>query len=100
VDKNAAYPPAIKELQEEEALPEGCELRQSKYLNNIVEQDHRGIKRRVNPGLGFGSFDTAERTLQGYEVMHMLRKGQFQGADRGDVLAQNAAIAEWFGVAV
>jgi transposase, IS6 family len=41
----------------------------------MVEQDHRCVKRRVNPGLGFGSFDTAERTLQGYEVMHMIRKG-------------------------
>lgn len=65
-------------------------------------RDHlvRGIKQRVNPGLGFGAFDTAERTLQGYEVMHMLRKGQLEGAARGDVHSQNAAIAALFGVAV
>ena len=65
-----------------------------------MEQDHRFVKRRVNPGLGFGSFETAKRTLQGYEVMHMLRKGQVRGADRGDVLAQNAAIAALFNVDV
>ena len=100
VDKNAAYPPAVKELKEEEAMPEGCKLRQSKYLNNIIEQDHRGVKRRINAGLGFGSFQTAERTIRGYEVMHMYRKGQVNGADRGDVLAQNAAIAGLFGVGV
>jgi transposase-like protein len=99
VDKNAAYPPAVKELQEEEALPEACQLRQSKYVNNMIEQDHRGIKRRVNPGLGFGSFATAERTLQGYEAIHMTRKGQLRGTDRGDVLSQNAMIAELFGLA-
>jgi transposase, IS6 family len=51
VDKNAAYPKAFNELKAERAIPEGCELRQVKYLNNIVEQDHRFIKRRVKPGL-------------------------------------------------
>ena len=100
VDKNAAYPPAVKELKEEEAMPEGCELRQSKYLNNMIEQDHRGVKRRIHAGLEFGSFQTAQRTIQGYEVMHMYRKGQVKGAARGDVLAQNAAIADLFGVGV
>jgi transposase-like protein len=50
VDKNAAYPKAFKELKEEGSLPQACELRQVKYLNNIVEQDHRFIKRRVKPG--------------------------------------------------
>ena len=43
-------------------------LRQSKYLNNIVEQDHRGIKRLVKPGMGFGSFNTARITIRGYEM--------------------------------
>ena len=61
VDKNPAYPAAIKELKEEGFLPEACEVRQIKYLNNIVEQDHRFIKRRVKPGLGFQSFHTAWR---------------------------------------
>ena len=76
VDKNAAYPKAIDELKEKEELSEQLELRQNKYLNNIVEQDHRAIKRLVKPGMGFGSFNTARRTLKGYEIMHMLRKRQ------------------------
>jgi transposase-like protein len=65
VDKNAAYPKALKELKAEGTIPEGCELRQVNYLDNIVEQDHRFIKRLVKPGLGFFSLETAWRTLQG-----------------------------------
>ena len=98
VDQTAAYPPAVKEFKEGDALPQGCERRQRKYLKNRVEQDHRGIKRRVNPGLGFGSFATAERTIPGSEVRHMIRNGPFNGAARGDVLSQNAVIAGLFGV--
>ena len=100
VDKNAAYPKAFKELQAEEAIPEACELRQVKYLNNIVEQDHRFIKRLVKPGMGFFSLETAWRTLQGYEAMHMLRKGQMQEVNKGDSSSQAAFIARLFGVAV
>ncbi len=51
-------------------------LRQIKYLNNIVEQDHRFIKKKVRSILGFKSFDTANKTITGIEVMNMLRKGQ------------------------
>src|SRR5262245_49503316 len=76
VDRNKAYPPAIEELKEEGVLPIASQLRQSKYLNNIIEQDHRFIKRRINPGLGFFSFNTARRTISGYEVTNMIRKGQ------------------------
>lgn len=99
VDKNAAYPPAITDLKQDDALPEATETRQSKYLNNTVEQDHRFIKRRSNPGLGFGSFNTARRTLKGYEAMNMIRKGQINGADRGDVMGQISFINQVFGVA-
>jgi transposase, IS6 family len=65
VDKNAAYPLAVAALQQDRTFPETCLLRQCKYLNNVVEQDHRRVKRRVNPGLGFGAFVTAQRTIQG-----------------------------------
>jgi transposase-like protein len=99
VDKNAAYPPAFEALQQEGMLPAPCMLRQCKYLNNVMEQDHRCVKRRVNPGLGFGAFHTAHRTIQGYEAMHMLRKGQIEGLAKGDVLAQNRVINQLFGVA-
>ena len=98
VDKNAAYPPAIEVLKATESLPETTETRQNKYLNNMVEQDHRFIKRRVNPCLGFGSFNTARRTLKGYEAMNMIRKGQIKGADKGDVMGQISFINEIFGV--
>ena len=85
VDKNAALPKAIDELKAKEELPSNVELRQKKYLNNIVEQDHRGIKRLVKPGMGFGSFKTARRTLKGYEMMNMMRKGQIQGVAKDAV---------------
>ena len=87
------------ELKAEGAIPEGCELRQVKYLNNIVEQDHRFIKRRVKPGLGFFSPETAWNTLQGYEVMNMVRKGQMRGVEQGDIMGQIAFISSLFGVA-
>jgi transposase-like protein len=50
-------------------------------LNNIVEQDHRGIKRVTRPMLGFKSFDAAQSTLTGIELMRMLRKGQLDGEE-------------------
>jgi len=59
VDKNPSYPKAYKELKAEGILPATCDLRQSKYLNNLVEQDHRFIKRLVKLGMGFFSFETA-----------------------------------------
>ena len=99
VDKNAAYPPAIDELKADQTLPENTELRPVKYLNNIVEQDHRAIKRLVNPGMGFGSFNTARRTLRGYEAMNMIRKGQIQGIEKGDIKGQVEFVSQLFGVA-
>jgi transposase, IS6 family len=99
VDKNAAYPKAFAELKAEGRIPDGCELRQSKYLNNLVEQDPRFIKRLTKPGMGFFSFEAAWRTLQGYEIMNMMRKGQVQGVERGDVGGQVSLIAKLFGAA-
>ena len=99
VDKNDAYPKAIDELKIKKELPQTVELRQKKYLNNIVEQDHRGIKRLVKPGMGFGSFNTARRTIRGYEIMNMMRKGQIQGVVKGAVTDRVKFIAEIFGVA-
>src|SRR6266487_722143 len=99
VDKNAAYPKAIADLKASGVLPESVELRQVKYLNNLVEQDHRFIKRLVKPGMGFFSMETAGRTLQGYEVMNMIRKGQVRGIGKGDSTGQVTFIAGLFGVA-
>jgi transposase, IS6 family len=64
-----------------------------------VEQDHRFIKRLVKPGMGFFSVETAGRTLQGYEVMNMLRKGQVRGLGKGDITGQVTFISSLFGVA-
>jgi len=63
-------------------------------------QDHRSIKRRVNPGMGFGSYDTAWKTLQGYEVMNPLRKGQVKGTTKGNILSQIKFVSTAFGLAV
>ena len=99
VDKNAAYPKAIADLKAAGTLPESVELRQVKYLNNLVEQDHRCIKRLVKPGMGFFSFESAERTLHGYEAMHLIRKGQMHGVNKGDSTGQVTFIASLLGVA-
>jgi IS6 family transposase len=80
-------------------LPKRCKLRPVKYLNNLVEQDHRFIKRRVNPGMGFGSFDTAWRAIQGYEATNQLRKGQVQGTTKGDIHSQIRFVSSVFGLA-
>ena len=99
VDKNPAYPRAVAELKEEDERWRSSWLRQVKYLNNIVEQDHRRIKRLVRPGLGFGSFWTARRTLAGYEVMAMVRKGQVRRIGGCDMRAQATFVAKLFDVA-
>ncbi|WP_009630802.1 IS6 family transposase [Synechocystis sp. PCC 7509] len=98
VDKNPAYPKAISLLKAAKKLPEIVKLRQIKYLNNIVEQDHRGIKRLVKPGMGFGSFNTARRTIRGYEIMNMMRKGQVVGVPRGAIKERLVFIHQIFGL--
>jgi transposase-like protein len=84
VDKNAAYPVAVEALKGDETLAAETEFRQSKYLNKVIEQDHCNIKRLAKPMMGFGSFNSARRTLSGIEAMSMIRKGQVKGISRGD----------------
>jgi transposase, IS6 family len=86
-------------LKAAKRLPPDCELRQVKYLNNLIEQDHRFIKRLTRPGLGFFSFDTAQRSLSGYETMNTIRKGQVKGVNKGDIPAQVHFINSLFGLA-
>jgi IS6 family transposase len=100
VDKNAAYPPAVKQLKKQKVLNKDSELRQVKYLNNLIEQDHRFIKRLVKPGLGFKSFHTARRTIQGYEMMNVIRKGQINSLKKGDIIGQKKFIEPLFEIAV
>jgi IS6 family transposase len=73
-DKYAAYPPAIVQLKDEGILEENCQHRPVQYLNNVLEQDHRAIKRRVRASQHFRSFWGA--WVAGYEAIHMIRKGQ------------------------
>jgi putative transposase len=74
IDKSGANTAAIASYNAEHEAD--IELRQSKYLNNIVEQDHRAIKRIARPMLGFKSFRCASILIAGIETMHMIRKGQ------------------------
>jgi len=80
------------------ALAAPCELRQSKYLNNLVQQDHRFMKRLVKPGMGFFSFEMAWNTLQGYESMNILRKRQMHGVEKGNIFGQISFLASLFGL--
>jgi transposase, IS6 family len=99
VDKNAAYPIATKAMKRDGELWRFAKLRQVKFLNNIVEQDHRRTKHLVWPGLGFKSFTSASQTLAGYEAMAMIREGQVVGAPANDMVAQRDLIATLFGAA-
>jgi transposase, IS6 family len=99
VDKNPAFPPAVEALKVEGVLPRRVRLRQCEYLNNIIEQDHRTVKKRTWLAKGYGSFPTAWRTLQGIEAVHMIRKGRVRWVAKGDAIAHSHFIAELFGIA-
>jgi putative transposase len=79
IDGSAANKAAIQEFNSDNGTT--IEVRQVKYLNNVVEQDHRGVKRISNSMLGFKSFDSASIILNGIEIVHMLRKGQLTTQD-------------------
>jgi putative transposase len=89
IDGSAANEAAIKSYNEAQGT--AIEIRKIKYLNNIVEQDHRGVKRVTRPMLGFKAFDAAQSTVTGIELMHMLRKGQLE-----DGIEQGLTAAEQF----
>jgi IS6 family transposase len=98
VDKNPAYPAAMEGLKAEGSVPRRVALRQCKYLNNLIEQDHRTVKKRVWLAKGYGSFQSAWRTLQGIETVHMIRKGRVRWLAKGDAAGQAHFIAELFGL--
>ena len=79
VDKNAAYPEAFSASQEEKVVPKDCKLRRVKYLNNVIEQDHRFVKKKVRASQCFKSFHTAERTLEGIEAVNIYAKVKSEG---------------------
>jgi transposase, IS6 family len=99
VDQNAAYPVAIRELKAEETLSKRTQLRPCRYLNNIVEQDRRTVKRRARLAMGYGLFRTAWKTLQGIETMHLINKGRVRWLAKGDIVGQVKFISKLFGLA-
>ncbi len=82
IDKSGANTAALATLNTGKSADESIRVRQSKYLNNLIEQDHRNIKRRVRLMTGFKSFRRAQTVLAGIELVHMIRKGQYQHPDR------------------
>lgn len=99
VDKNGAYPEAFSSSQAERIVPKDCKIRRVKYLNNIIEQDHRFIKKKVRASQCFRSFHTAERTLEGIESLHMMRKGQVKRLDGSDAAGRAKFVESLCGVA-
>ena len=83
----------------EKVLPHDCKLRKVKYLNNVIEQDHRTVRRRWRTMQCFRSFHTAERTLEGVEALHMIGKGRVKRLDGRDAMGQAKFSASLFGVA-
>ena len=93
------YGSAIPDIKKEGTLRRRCRHRPVQYLNNILEQDHRAIKRRVNAKQGFREFQAAQRTIQGYEAMNMMRKGQVRWVSGPDVRRQIQFINKLFELA-
>ena len=93
MDKSGANKAAIDQIIKDNDT--SIVVRQIKYLNNIVEQDHRAVKRITKPMLGFKSFQSAKNILSGIELMHMIRKGQLimEGAEKMSFAEQFYALA-------
>jgi transposase-like protein len=99
VDKNAAYPEAFCVSQVEKVVPKDCKLRRVKYLNNVIEQDHRFVKKKVRASQCFKRFHTAERALEGIEAVNMMRKGQVKRLAGSDAQGLATFVASLFGIA-
>ncbi len=97
-DRLRSYPGALRELKRDGELWRFTRHRRGRWLNNRVEQDHRRVKRRTGPMLGFGSFRTARRTLAGIEAMAMLAKGQVRAVPGDDMPGQRSFVHQIFGL--
>jgi IS6 family transposase len=98
VDGHPAYARAIAELKSGGELGRRCRCRPSPYLNNIVEQDYRFIKKRIAASLWFRSVEGALQTVAGYQAMHAIRKGQIRWLPKGDVVGQVQFIQRILGI--
>ncbi len=99
VDGHPAYLSVITELKQTGELSKACRCRPSPYMNNIIEQDHRFIKKRIVASQWFRSVQGAVNTIQGYEAMHMIRKGQIRWLKKGDIAGQVRFVNRAFGLA-
>ena len=98
VDKNPAFVPAHAELQKSGDFKQNTKLRQVKYLNNGIENDHKSTKFKSRYRQWYQNFDTAKNTIDAVETMRMIQKGQLRYASK-DVCAQNKLINKIFGLA-
>lgn len=96
-DKYASYPEASAASIKEKVLPRDCGLRRIKYLNDVIEQDHRAIRGRWRAMQCFRSFHTAERTPKGIEAARMVMEGQVKRLDGRDVVGQAKFVASLLG---
>ena len=99
VDGHPAYASAIRELKQERELGRNCQCRLSQYKNNVVEQDHRFVKKRVVASQRFRSAAGALSTIAGYEAINIIRKGQIRWLPKGDVAGQKSFGERIFGIA-
>ena len=99
VDKNAAYPEPFSTSQGGKIVPQDCKLRRVKYLNNVTEQAHRFVKKKVRASRCCKSFHTAERTLEGIEAVNMMREGQVNRLAGSDAMGQAKFVESLFGIA-
>ena len=99
VDGHPAYPPAVEELKRSGDLGTNCRCRRAPYLNNILEQDHRFVKKRVVASQWFRSVEGALNTIAEYEAMNIIRKGQIRWLPKDDVVGQARFIERMFGMA-
>ena len=98
LDAYAASHRAVREMKEDGELPQRVRVRSSQYLNNLIEQDHRRVKQRIRPMLGFKRFDNAVITISGIELAEKIKKGRFKTGKLGGAEATmselwNAALA-------
>ena len=98
-DKAGIYDAATAAVKLEGMLRRRCRHRPVQYLNNVLEQDHRAIKRRVKAKQGFREFHAARRTIEGYEAMHRIRKGQARWVSGSDVSRQIQLVHKLFDLA-
>jgi IS6 family transposase len=99
VDGHPAYPGVIDELRKSGELSQRCRCRPSQYMNNVIEQDHRFVKKRVVASQWFRSVEGALKTIAGYEAMNIIRKGQIRWLAKGDIVGQTRFIERTLGLA-